>query len=321
MLKKNLYGAFADQKRHWRQAIAENHSRIIHAHYGTGGLKILPVAKTLNIPLVTTFHGNDASAMLRKKAYLRSLKELFNYSYIIAVSHFIKKRLINLGAPEQRIFTHYIGTDLNRFQFTKRVPPNIKYKEQGVLNFIQISNFVEKKGHKYTIDAFSRLLRTFPNCVLHLGGDGPLKKELEAQVKRLGIEDNVLFLGKVSPTKVPRYFEEADVFLHHSVTGTDGSEEGIPTVIMEAMASGLPVVSTRHAGIPELIEHGHSGYLVTEKDIDEYHNTLLSLFDDQAVNIADNAREKIDRDFNMSKQNKKLTEIYRIIFDVDSTIR
>lgn len=310
----NGWFASEGQKRVWRSAIKTNKTDLIHAHYGPSGLRILKTAKKENIPLVTTFHGNDASSALNLKGYVKSLNQLFKYSYIITVSDFLKNRLISLGASEDKVFTHYIGTNLEHFKYTAREAVHLKSEKKELLTFLQVSNFVEKKGHKYTIKAFNNFLKIYPNAQLILGGDGVLKKEIEDLVKELNITSKVRFLGAIPPKEVAKLMETSDVFLHHSITAKNASEEGIPTVIMEAMASGIPVVSSKHAGIPELVAE-NCGYLAEEKNVDQYTEVLVALLKEDTLNTAKKAKERVYTFFDIKKQNKKLIGLYHDIIE------
>lgn len=312
-LKNGWFASFG-QKRTWSDGLKVNRAKLIHAHYGSSGLRILQTAKTLEIPLVTTFHGNDASAALKLPGYINSLQELFKYSYIITVSDFLKNRLISLGAPKDRIIRHYIGTDLKRFEFNLHESIHLKKSRNEKIKFLQVSNFVEKKGHIYTINAFSRFLNVYSNAELILGGAGKEKAKIEALVKELKIDGKVKFLGAVDPQDVSKLMKECDVFLHHSITAKNGSEEGIPTVIMEALASGILVVSSKHAGIPELIP-SNCGFLVEEKNILQYEKTLISLLDTNTEDYTYNAKNHVSKYFDVYKQNIKLIEIYNSIID------
>lgn len=313
-LHKNGYSCSYLQSKYWQSAINENDIDLIHAHYGPSGLHILPVAKKAKIPLITTFHGNDASAMLGKKSYVKALKELFKYSYIITVSDFLRERLIRLGAKEDRIVTHYIGTDLQRFEFVAHESVSTIVERKGRLRFLQVSNFVEKKGHKYTVLAFDNFLKHYPNAELIFGGDGPMLEEIKELVKSLGLVSNVNFLGAIPPKRVSNLMAKCDVFLHHSITGENGAEEGIPTVLMEAMASGIPVVSTIHAGITELIPDD-CGYLVEEKNLEQYSKMLISLLGNETEVKARRAYEYIGENFDVKTQNKKLIDIYENVIN------
>lgn len=308
----NRYKASRTQQKKIYKVINSNKVELIHAHYGTMGLNILPAAKKMELPLITTFHGNDASKMLKKRAYRKSLKYLFDYenSYIIAVSNKMKDRLIELGAKKERIQSHYIGTDLSRFKFEERVDVRQKLLTKEKIIFLQISNFVEKKGHLDTIKAFKIVSLKFPNLLLKLGGDGQTRNECEDLVKSLELEDQVQFLGRVNPNKVYGLMKTADYFIHNSVTGDDGSEEGIPTVIMEAMATGLPVLTTCHAGIPELVIDEKTGFLSREKNIQDYVTNFEKALHIDSREIGRRAYEHVKKNFNLNLQNKKLRGVY-----------
>lgn len=295
---------------YWRKILRQNEVRMIHAHFGPAGIEILPLAKSLNIPLLVTFHGYDASSFLRSSVYVKSLIQLFKYARGICVSRNMAEKLIGLGIPPTRVNTHYIGTSLENFKFVKRQTLREKSLQRKQINFLQVSNFVEKKGHQYTVEAFSRFVTYYPDANLCLAGDGPLRPEMEELVARLGLSSRILFTGAIDSNEVSRRMAQADAFLHHSVTAGNGDMEGIPTVLMEAMATGLPVVSTHHSGIPELIVHGYNGYLVNERDVDGYAAVLRSLLQIDS-SIGEGARETVANNFNLAVQNSRLAEIYR----------
>lgn len=282
---------------------------LIHAHFGPSALEILPLAKHLSIPMVTTFHGFDASSMLNNHCYIKQLKELFAYSFVITVSEAMRSELIALGSPQSRTSCAYIGVPVDKFKQHSRTPIIEKIRANLPINFLQVSNFVEKKGHEYTLTAFSELLKYCPNAKLQLAGDGPLKEKMEYLADELDIRNAVDFLGHMDTNEVIKLMEKGDCFVHHSVTALNGDKEGIPTVLMEAMASGLPVISTMHAGIPELILTKVNGYLVEEKNIEEYVNTLRSVLEDDG-SIGVSARETVESKFNMNKQIQLLTLMY-----------
>lgn len=308
----NRYGMLHRQRVELNRITAGREVDLIHAHFGYMGLRVLYLAKERKIPLITTFHGNDASMYLRKSAYIQSLRILFDYemSYVIAVSERIRDRLISLGANPDRTICHYIGTDLSRFDFMDRTPIARKVERGDKVILLQVSNFVQKKGHKFTIQAFSDALRDYPRLHLILGGDGPERSGCEELVKQLGIGSNVTFLGRVDPADVVALMNDADIFVHNSITGDDGSEEGIPTVIMEAMATGLPVLSTRHAGIPELVVDGETGFLADEKDRVQYHQMILNALQLDSTDIGRKARKHVAKYFDLTVQNKALRSIY-----------
>jgi glycosyltransferase involved in cell wall biosynthesis len=294
--------------------LSDERARIVHAHFGHFGLDMLPVARALGIPLLVTFHGFDASKLLRDPRYAKDLTRLFEYAHALTVSRDMAARLTPFGLRSDRSAVHYIGAPVEDFAFVERTPIAEKIKRGEPLTFLQVSNFVEKKGHRYTVEAFARHMRDRPMDRLVLAGDGPLRRSVEAACESLGIRAGVDFPGRVVKNRVAELMREADAFVHHSVTAADGDMEGLPTVLMEAMATGLVVVSTRHSGIPELVEDGVDGFLAGERDVDEYAAKLRALASADAA-MGRRARQKIEEKFNMSKQNALLREIYKRLID------
>ncbi len=304
------YGYFTrSQWNHWKDLLEKHEVKLIHAHFGPSGLEILPLAKALGIPLLVTFRGYDASSLLRNEAYLRSLRELFNDAHILTVSRTMAEKLIAIGADPLKIKAHYNGIPIDDFCYVERRPIPEKIKKGETLRFLQVSNFVEKKGHQYTVMAFREFLSSYPNSLLTLAGSGSLRPQIETLCRNLGISDRIRFAGKVSQKEVIDLMTHADLFLHHSITGENGDQEGIPNVLAEAMAMGLPVVSTYHAGIHELVRDGIDGLLVREKDVKDYVNKLSGLLESD-IRYGENGAERVRNFFNLDKQNKSLGEIY-----------
>lgn len=294
---------------HWRRVLRQRQARLIHAHFGFGGLDMLPLARSLKLPLLVTFHGMDASSVLRDPRYRANLNDLFAYAEVITVSRVMAERLIGLGANPARIRTHYIGVPLDDFQYIERRPPRDKVAQGETVRFLQVSRLTEKKGIAYSLRAFGSFLAHYPNSELVIAGDGPLRTELEALSRALGIASRVQFRGAVPRHQVIDLMISADILLHHSVTAQDGDQEGIPITLMEGMSTGLICLSTYHAGIPELIAHDQSGFLVEERDVEGYVAQMITAVacDDH---IGRQAAEKIRQDFDLAAQNRKLAAIY-----------
>ncbi|MBP2680519.1 MAG: hypothetical protein H6Q78_382 [Candidatus Krumholzibacteriota bacterium] len=304
------------QFRYWKRVLAERRACLIHAHFGHFGLDMLPVARSLEIPLLVTFHGFDASRLLRDRRYTKDLEHLFAYAHVVTVSRNMAQRLARFGLEKGRSTVHYIGAPVEDFPFIERPSPAEKIGKGERLTFLQVSNFVEKKGHSYTVEAFAKYARERPMDRLVLAGDGPLRGDIEERCVSLGIRDKVDLSGRVNKAQVAQLMRSADVFVHHSVTASDGDMEGLPTVLMEAMAMGLIVVSTRHSGIPELVDDGVDGFLVDEKDVDGYADRLRAL-SGVGESMGRRARRKIEERFNMSAQNLELCGIYKRVIDGD----
>jgi glycosyltransferase involved in cell wall biosynthesis len=301
----------------WKRHLRRHHARLIHVHFGPAGLEMLPVARSLGLPLLVSFHGADATSAIATDKYLNSLRKLFTYAHVIAISKVMAERLISWGADPARMDIYHCGVPLEDFRYIERTSLKDKVARGELIELIQVSNFVEKKGHCHTVAAFSELLAKYPRCRLTLIGDGPLRKSIELQVSNLGIMEQVRFLGKQPKEKVIPQLEKADIFLHHSITAADGDQEGVPTSIMDAMATGLPVVSTFHSGIPEIISDGHDGLLVPERDVATYVQVLGDLLKDEGA-IGQKAFARARKEFDMVRQNAKLCEICRKVMHAHS---
>ncbi len=291
------------------RALDKHDVGLIHAHFGPAGLQMLPVAQRLGIPLLVTFHGYDASALLTNEHYCAALKKLFAYASLVAVSQAVAERLCAAGADPVRLKMLYIGIPVDEFHYIERVAIAEKKRRGETIRFLQVARLVEKKGTEYTLKAFRELRCTYRNCMLTIAGEGPLLKKMRALAKELGIDDAVVFAGKVTTAEVVQLMGEADVCLQHSVTASNGDREGLPTVLMEAMASGLPVISTRHSGIPELIDDGVSGYLVDERDVAGYAVKLRAVLR-CGLEMGRRGRAVVESCFNLATQNGKLADYY-----------
>ena len=297
------------QKNFLKKIYNEKGIRLIHSHFGPSGLEILPLTKQLRIPLVVTFHGYDASILLNNELYIKNLKKLFSYAHIVTVSYQMKKELKNIVTNNDNFSVIRCGIPVDLFSFVKREDLSRKFYRNESITFLQISNFVEVKGHKFTVEAFRKFLDFYKNAKLVLAGDGNTKESINNLCAALGIQDKVFFPGLVNEKEVKKLLEEADVFLHHSVGLQNGVKEGLPTVIMEAMATGLPVISSYHSAIPELIEDGINGFLVEERNIDQYYKAMLNLKNTPAT-MGISARKQIIENFNLEHESKKLMNLY-----------
>jgi len=291
-----------------------NKISLIHAHFGPSGLEIVDLAKKIGIPLLVTFHGYDASILLKEKKYLTNIKKLFNYARIISVSRKMKQDLIYVGADPKQIEVIRCGIPVEFFEYIKREPITNKFSQNKKIKFLQVSNFVEKKGHQYTVEAFRNFLQKNQNATLTFAGDGYLRNSIQKLCEEFEISDKVNFLGLVNSKSISKLMREADIFLHHSVTSRHGDMEGIPTVIMEAMATGLPVISTFHSGIPELIDNKVNGFLINERDINAYTETLLRI-ENFTESIGPKARKKVVEEFNLKTESQKLFNLYNSVLN------
>jgi glycosyltransferase involved in cell wall biosynthesis len=284
---------------------------LIHAHFEDGGVQALPLARALGIPLVTTFHGYDATIQdairypnpLMRSIYLRRRVRLQQRgSLFIAVSDFIRRKVIARGYPAERVVTHYIGVDTDQFA------PDGGPREEVVLF---VGRLVEKKGCDCLIRAMAPILERRRELRLVIIGDGPQRAALEDLRRELGAR-GIEFRGAVDSSVIKREMARASVLAAPSITAASGDSEGLPIAICEAQAMGLPVVATHHAGIPEVVEDGATGFLAREKSVEELRAAIEKILGSQSLREAMGkaARERAVAFFSLRKQTAILEKIY-----------
>jgi len=268
---------------------------IVFAQYGPAGVAILPVCKKANIPLIVHFHGFDASHKPTLQKYETAYREMFAYAtFIIVVSKTMAEVIHELGCPLNKIVLNTYGVNDLFFKVSPSFSSNI---------FFAAGRFVEKKGPELTIRSFHKIVTQFPDARLYMAGDGPLLETCRQLVKALFLEKNVFFPGVLMPEMVAGLMQKALAFVQHSIVATSGDSEGTPVAIMEASAASLPVISTYHAGIPDIILDGITGFLVPEKDIDKMANAMMVLLKDKelARKMGLAGRERIKSEFSMKR--------------------
>ncbi|SHO65390.1 glycosyltransferase [Algoriphagus zhangzhouensis] len=249
--------------------LKENQINLIFCNYGPAGAELAPIARELNIPLVVHFHGYDASVTSVLAKYKDAYLRLFEIAKrIIVVSKEMKLDLLGLGAPEFRLIKITYAPH-SRFLALK---PSLQSNQM-----ISIGRFVEKKAPYLTLLAFKRAKEKCPELSLKMVGDGdllPICRDLCIALNINGVE----FLGIQTPDQIAKLMENSFCFVQHSKQASNGDKEGTPVAILEAMAAGLPIISTRHAGIPDIVFNGKNGFLVNEGDIYEMANGIIELY-------------------------------------------
>jgi glycosyltransferase involved in cell wall biosynthesis len=258
----------------------------------------------VGIPLIVHFHGYDASVYSVLEDHRESYREMFRKSAaIIAVSRAMQRKLISLGAPAEKV--HYNPYGINCDEFTGAEP------SEAPPNFVAVGRFVEKKAPQLTLRAFAEVHHKFTEARLRMIGDGPLFDECRALARELHVETAVAFLGSQPPDVVRGELRNARCFVQHSVEAANGDCEGTPLGILEAQASGLPVVSTRHAGIPDVVVEGETGFLVAEGDVHGMANAMATLLEEPhlAGKLGASARQRIKLNFSEGLSLKRLMAI------------
>lgn len=286
----------------------------ILCHYGKIGrwCEIARAAGALRGPIITFFHAYDITRYVNRHGrgvYRRLMRrgELF-----LAISEHGRQTLLSLGAPPERTAIHHMGVDCRRFVFE---PPVSRAAPEGALRLLSVARLTEKKGLAYAIEAVALLATGGRPVRYRIIGDGELRVDLQQLIRRRGLAAHVELLGWRGADEVRESMRHADVLLAPSVTADDGAQEGIPVVLMEAMADGLPVLSTRHAGIGELVKDGVSGMLVPERDAAALAQALESLAGDPArrQRLAIAARRTVEADFEIGVLNDRLAETCRTL--------
>jgi len=281
---------------------------VIHCQFGTIAPRVLNLIETGRFQgkLVTSFRGFDATKYPLR--YPGVYKQLFDKGdFFLPVSRSLRKNLIDLGCSPEKIDVLHSGLEMNKFLFHQK---NLDINSP--IRIITIGRLVDKKGIDYAVKAIAIAISAGKSIQYSIVGSGPLKSDLQLLVDQLGINEQVEFLGSKTHREIVKLLSEHHILVAPSVTANDGDKEGIPNVMKEAMAVGLPTLGTRHGGIPELVEHNKSGYLVDEKDTKALADMIIYMCDhpEEWSKICSEARSVIQEEFDIKKLSSKLVEIY-----------
>lgn len=274
---------------------------LIHAHFGFAGKVGVILKKYFKVPLITYFYGIDASPLKYSK---RDYKALFkNTDIVLALSEYMVPDLIELGCPKKKIRIMHVGIDMEKFKEIR-----LDNKRFGSKLVLAVGRLEEKKGFDDLIYAF----KDVKDASLIIIGPGEKEKELKKQAKALGLGKRVRFLGALEYIKVLDYLSKANLLVAPSKTSPSGDKEGTPVILMDAGALGVPVVSTKHSGIPEVVLDGKSGILVKERDIKGLVQAITKILKDPALarKYGVEGKKHIEKEFNAEIQAKRISEIY-----------
>ena len=283
---------------------------IVHCHFGPNGnfgawLKALGVIEG---KLVTTFHGYDISEYMEREGN-HIYDALFGAGdWFLPISERWRAKIVGLGCKERRVSVHRMGVDTSKFSFAPHKP-----RGDGKIRLLSVARFVEKKGVQYGIQAVARVLNKYPHVEYLIVGDGPLRDELKGLVDNLNLNNHVKLLGWKRQEEIVELMRGGDILLAPSVTTASGDQEGIPVVLMEALSQGLPVLSTHHSGIPELIQDGEFGFLVPERDVDALVERLEYLIEHPELwpKMGRAGRDHVARYYDINRLNDQLVDLYR----------
>ncbi|NLY43083.1 MAG: colanic acid biosynthesis glycosyltransferase WcaL [Clostridiaceae bacterium] len=308
---KNVYTCknFLNPLTEFSRTIKKNDVKLIHIKFGTSALRYLDLKKMTGLPLIVSFHGYDASGVLNNPLVLNEYqKKLFpKADHIITVSQKLKDNLVNAGCPKDKITVLWSGIDLEKFYYKPR-----KIKDGETVKILSIARLTSAKGLKYLIESFAKVVKERPNTELLIVGEGELKVKLNEQIYKLGLGKKVKIKGFVPHYKIPDILHKHHIFCLPSVVKADGTEEGTPNVLKEAQATGMPIVSTYHSGIPHVIQDGINGFLVEERNPVQLAEKLIYLIDnpDTWLEMGRRGREHAEKNFDKYKQARKVEELY-----------
>ncbi len=286
---------------------------LIHAQFGTDGVLALPLARRLGVPLVTTLRGYEATRS-RANLFISLRPSWMRYALqerrltargelFLAVSDALRAKAIARGYPPERTLTHYDGVDLTQFR------PEGRRHENVVLH---VGRLVEKKGTALLLHAFTQAHQQGLTAELVIIGEGPLRSSLERRARELGIAGATRFLGHQNSERVAEWLQRATVLAAPSLTASSGDAEGLPTTVVEALAAGVPVIGSYHAGIPEAVIDGETGFLCPEGDYELLAVRLAELLGSPELRerMGKAGRALAEARFDASRQNELLEARY-----------
>jgi len=312
-IKKEPPIVYRGEYRILERILQKRNADLMHVYFGHTGVHLLPFVKRWGHPVVVSFHGMDVQPREDQPGYVERLRDLLQTLPMVMVrSESLKQRLMDLGCDEGKIRMNRTGIPMHSFPAVERPAP-----ENGEWRLIQACRMVEKKGLDDTLNVLAQLLKFYPNAKLTLAGEGPLMDETKKLARELGIARQVDFPGFLSSEELRDLFHQAHIFIHPSRITADQNQEGIPNAMLEAMATGLPVVATLHGGIPEAVKEGVTGLLVQERDRVGLLERVNRLIEDDVYRqeMGRAAAESMRKDFEQVAQIARLEGYYQELLD------
>jgi glycosyltransferase involved in cell wall biosynthesis len=280
---------------------------VIHAHFGPEGVLAMPVSKSLGKPIVVTFYGYDISKLPRNDFWRRHYDSLWlGASRVIVLSECMRSAAVALGCPASKTEVVRLA---RQFPLDTSMEP-----KRTVRRLISVGRLVEKKGHEDAIKAIHIARKRFPDLRLEIIGEGPLRGRIEKLIQDINGHAWVSLLGEIDNKDVFVKLQQADAFILCSKTAPDGDMEGTPTVLIEAQFLGLPCISTRHAGIPEMLPSSARARLAPEGDVEclaKEVGWLASASSSKIREIGALGRSYVGRHFELARETAKLVAIYK----------
>lgn len=282
---------------------------LVHCQFGDVALTQWISKQAWDAKLIVNFRGHDFSSEPLQRGESLYDAVFTEADAVLVVCAYAIDKLVALGCPREKILVHHSGTDIADFAFRERMP-----SPSGEVRLLTVARLEETKGITYTLQAVAHLIHDHKLDVRYdIVGHGSLEQQLKQQAEGLKIDDRVVFHGARSRPDVREMLHSHHIFVLPSVTASDGAQEGIPGSVREAMATGMPVISTVHSGIPELVVDGESGYLVPEHDVDALADRLqdLATNPEQWAEMGRSGRAQVEQGFEINGLNERLVRIYR----------
>ncbi len=282
---------------------------LVHCYYGHKAVKYLEMLKAADVPFVISFHGVDVVKFIDQEGYKERLVHSFDAARLVmARSVSLLQRLLDLGCPAGKLRLNRTPIPLDKIKFTKRIAP-----ESGDWRLVQACRLISKKGIYTILEALVELVKRWPGLTYSLAGVGPEREQIQRAIARHGLDDHVKMLGWLSQEELRDVYDKSHIFLHPSELTQENDQEGVPNSMLEAMATGLPVVATYHGGIPEAVTSGEDGYLVAERSPKDLAQSLTTLMSSpgELEEFSTSAAESVRRKFGFENQIRNLEDIYR----------
>ncbi len=296
----------------WALATQVN-ARAVVCHAGPQATLGMTIALAIDRPAVTIFHGYDISRLVRDRVWVERYRAVASLGMqALCNSQAGRQKLIEIGWPASQIDIIHLGVDTGRFRF---VPPTERWPARP-RRILMVARLVEKKGIEVALSAMRLLRDRGCEAELRIVGDGPERTRIESLIRDWQLT-NVSLLGPLEHALTRHEFSQAHLYIQPSVTAESGDQEGIPVSLMEAMAGGIPVVSTRHSGIPELVIDGQTGHLTAERDADGLAVAIERLVHDRvgAERLAQGARARVEQEFDRGRQTMRFDAYFRALAD------
>jgi len=277
----------------------------LHAHFSHGPTTVAYFASRLS-GLKYSFSAHAKDIYLQEPEFFS--RKIRGARFVVTCTEFNRQYMRSIAGETDKIFRVYHGVDVERFHPRHRLAVT-----HPIPRILSVGRFVPKKGFQNLIRALAKVKALGHAFRCDIIGGGPLEEVLQELVVSLGLQDNVTLHGKMSQEELFPYFQRADLFALACEIQDDGDRDGIPNVLVEAMAMGIPCVSTSISGIPELIDNGKNGLLVSQKDSDAFARALASLLESPAdrIRLGQAAREKIETHFSAQNNVKKIGHLLR----------